>query len=169
MLPFVFSMEQKTSPGPVWTAGNDVREDGAEPGRLRRAGSGQPRRARRLPDDHDPRRPVVGLPPSRRSCSADTREPPDQAGPGSSRCHTWAPRRRAASGKPRVWPRKATLRSTASAPCGATAPGLLPPPGSSPPLSHPRPTGRRCRPGGWSCLPVLRQRPLPRFVTPAPG
>lgn len=45
MLPFVFSMEQKTSSGPVWTAGNDVREDGAEPGRLRRAGSGQPRRA----------------------------------------------------------------------------------------------------------------------------
>lgn len=45
MLPFVFSMEQKTSSGPVWTAGNDVREDGAEPRRLRRAGSGQPRRA----------------------------------------------------------------------------------------------------------------------------
>lgn len=126
-------------------------------------------RAGRLPDDHDPRRPVVGLPPSRRSCSADTREPPDQAGPGSSRCHTRTPRRRGASGRPRVWPRKATLRSTASAPRGATAPGLLSPPGSSPPQSHPSPTGRRRRPGGRSCLPVLRQQPLPRCVTPAPG
>lgn len=170
-------MEQKTSSGPVQTAGNTsaTKVPGPGAGRLpqRRNPISQDERGvtprRRRPS---PSIVMLSPPPNRRSCSAAPGSRPDHAGPGRQPRTASAPQRPGAEVPgARVWPREATLGTTATVLHGAAASGLRPRWGSSssPPQSRPRPTGRRRRSGGRPCLPVLRQRPLPCFLTPVPG